>query len=92
MAEQFLKLAVDNNISTLPIGNLLDLGGMARELASRLDAGEFGEVTTVVTLVASADGLSIHSWGHAPSGYELMGMFECAKLQCFAADADSLDG
>jgi hypothetical protein len=53
-----------------------------------LRAGEFGNVSTVVTLIAGPDGLSIHSWGDAPSGYEMMGIFECAKLQCFAADAD----
>jgi hypothetical protein len=91
MAEQFLRLAVDNNVETLPIGNLMDIGGMARELGKRLDAGEFGNVMTVVTLVASENGLSIHSWGQAPNGYELMGIFETAKLQCFAADADLSD-
>jgi hypothetical protein len=82
-----LRLAVDN-VSELPIGNLMDLGAMARELGKRLDAGEFGNVMTVVTLVAGNEGLSIHSWGEAPNGYELMGIFETAKLQCFAADAD----
>jgi hypothetical protein len=78
----------DSNVETLPIGNLRDLGGMAEELGERLRAGEFGNVSTVVTLIAGPDGLSIHSWGDAPSGYEMMGIFECAKLQCFAADAD----
>lgn len=80
-----LRLVADN-VETLPIGNLMDLGGMARELGKRFDAGEFGDVATVVTLVAGAEGLSIHSWGDAPNGYELMGIFECAKLQCFASD------
>jgi hypothetical protein len=86
-----IRLAVDNGVATLPIGNLMDVGGMARELGKRLDDGEFGEVTTVVTLIATDSGLSIHSWGQAPNGYELMGIFECAKLQCFAADADGCE-
>lgn len=82
---------VASNVATLPIGNLMDMGGMARELGRRLDEGQFGKVMTVVTLVAGEDGLSIHSWGEAPNGYELMGIFETAKLQCFAADAGDDD-
>lgn len=83
-----LKLVHDaENVETLTIGNLMDLGGMARELGRRLDANEFGPVTTIVTLIATPDGIAVHSWGENPSGYGLMGMFECAKLQCFAADA-----
>jgi hypothetical protein len=90
MAE--LHLAVDNNnVSQLPIGNLMDMGAMARELGRRIDSGEFGNALMIVTLVASENGLAIHSWGEAPSGYELMGIFETAKLQCFAADADLSD-
>jgi hypothetical protein len=57
-------------------------------LDARLRAGEFGNVSTVVTLIAGPEGLSNSLMGRAPSGYEMMGMFECAKLQCFAADAD----
>jgi hypothetical protein len=93
MADPILRLAVDNNVETLPVGNLMDLGGMARDLGRRLDDGEYGNVTSIVTLVASDAGLAIHCWGENPSGYELMGIFEAAKLQAFAAaDADNDDG
>lgn len=79
-----LRLAVDNSVSTLPVANLKDLGGMARDLGKALDNNEFGNVVTLVTLIVTDDGLSIHSFGECPSGYELMSMFETAKLQCFA--------
>lgn len=79
-----LKLVHDANVATIPIANLNDLGGMARDLGERLDGNEFGDVVTIVTLIVTEDGLSIHSFGECPSGYELMGMFETAKLQCFA--------
>lgn len=78
---------VSDNVEQIPISHMMDLGGMARSLGDRLDSKEFGNVCSVVTLIAAEDGLSIHSWGQAPNGYELMGIFEAAKLQCFAADA-----
>lgn len=87
-----LKLVHDaSNVEELPIDNLMDLGGVARKLGQRLDEGAFGDVITVVTLICTADGLAIHSWGENPSGYELMGMFESAKLQVFAEDAITIE-
>jgi hypothetical protein len=53
----------DSNVETLPIGNLRDLGGMA-ELSLDSACGQASSATsTVVTLIAGPDGLSIHSWG-----------------------------
>jgi hypothetical protein len=86
-----LHLAVDNNVATLPIHNLMDLGDTARELGRRLDAGEYGNVLSVIALIATEDGLNTFTFGHARNGYELMGIFEAAKLQCFASDASEID-
>jgi hypothetical protein len=81
-----LKLVHDaENIERLNVGNLMDLGETARELGRRLDDGEYGNVISVVSLIATEDGLATFTWGAPRNGYELMGIFECAKLQCFAS-------
>jgi hypothetical protein len=81
-----LKLISDNTVE-LPVGNLMDIGGMARRFADDLDATEYGEVERTVVIVQRTDGsLSILGWGENSSAYELMGLFEAAKLRVFADD------
>ena len=82
-----IELAVDNtNVETLPVGNLQDIGGMLRKLADDLDASAHGDVISVVSIVVRPDGLSIFGFGDNCSAYEMMGMFEAAKLRVFADD------
>ena len=84
-----VSLIVDNdsNVADLPIGNVRDLAGMLRLLADDLDAGIHGEIISLVSLLVRADGIGIMTYGENCSSYELMGMFESAKLRVFADDA-----
>lgn len=79
-----LKLVVPDNVAELPVGNLMDIAGMARRFADHLDAGEYGEVTRAVVIVETSDALTLLGWGENTTAYELMGMFEAAKLRAFS--------
>ena len=82
-----LKLVADNTVE-LPVGNLMDIGGMARRFADDMDAKQYGDVFRTVVVVQREDGaLHILGWGENTSSYELMGLFESAKLRVFADDA-----
>jgi hypothetical protein len=81
-----LKL-VSDNVSELPVDNLMDIGDMARRFADDIDAGEYGEVVRTVTVIECDRGLVILGWSENTTSYELMGLFEAAKLRVFADDA-----
>jgi hypothetical protein len=82
------ELRLVSNVETIPVGNLMDIGGMARRFAEDTDKGEYGEVERTVVVVQRTDGsLVILGWGENSSAYELMGLFEAAKLRVFADDA-----
>ena len=82
-----MKLVIDNtNVETIPISNLMDIGGCARRFADDVDAGKHGDVTSVTILIETATGLHRESWGEMPTGYELMGILEAAKLAVFTDD------
>jgi hypothetical protein len=82
-----MKLIVDNtNVEQLPIRNLADIAGMARGFGDDMDAGRWGTVDRVICLVENEDGIRILGWGNNTTAYELMGMFEAAKLKVFAED------
>ena len=81
-----MKLVVDN-VTELPVGNLMDVGGMARRFAEDIDAGAYGEVLRTIVVVHRDDNsLAILGWGENTSAMELMGLFEAAKLRVFADD------
>jgi hypothetical protein len=81
-----VKLVIDNeNITELPVRNLNDVPQMARGFADDIDAGEWGEICRAVVIAQGEDGsLTILGWGENTTAYELMGLFEAAKLQAFA--------
>lgn len=83
-----VKLVVDNeNVSELPIRNLSDIANMARGFADDLEAGEHGDLERAVLIIQHEDGtLTTFGWGENTSPYELMGIFEAAKLRVFADD------
>ena len=81
-----LKLVSDNTVE-LPVGNLMDIAGMARRFADDLESGNYGDVLRSVLVVESDYGLTLLGWGENTSAYELMGLFEAAKLRVFADDA-----
>jgi hypothetical protein len=83
-----MKLVVDNdsNVEPIPIGNLMDIAGEARRFADEVESGSLGDVVSVTLLIESSDGLSRHTWGEVPSGYELIGMLETVKMAIIADD------
>ena len=82
-----IELAVDNtNVEHLPPRGLQDIGDLARGLGDEFDEGKWADVSAVVTIVVTADGMVVLPWGEAVNGYELMGIFEAAKLRVFADD------
>ena len=84
-----MKLVVDNtNVETIPVENINDIAAMARKFADEIEAGEHGDVTSVTVLIETAGSLHRESWGEMPSGYELMGLLEAAKLAVFSEDDD----
>jgi hypothetical protein len=91
MGEPTLRLAVDN-VSELPVGNLRDIPAELRELANTVERGEAGDVESCIFLVVREGGISIYVRGESCSAYELMGLFEAAKLRVFADDAVEDDG
>jgi hypothetical protein len=81
-----LKL-VSDNVEQLQVYNFQDLAACARRFADQLEAGEQGNPFRIILLSQSDDGLAISGWGESFSAYELMGLFEAAKLRVFADDA-----
>lgn len=82
-----LRIVSDNtNVEHLPIRNLADIAGMARGFADDVDIDRWGKVDRVICLVENEKGIHILGWGENTTAYELMGMFEAAKLRVFAED------
>lgn len=79
------RLAVDN-VTPLPVTNLMDLAANVRLLADTIENGKH-ETRSLIIVSVGAGGLSIYVKGENCSPYELMGLFEAAKLQVFADDA-----
>jgi hypothetical protein len=80
-----LRVVSDNTLP-LPIGNLMDIAGMARRFADQIDAGEYGDVIRAVVVLETPEALTTIGWGENTTAYELMGIFEAAKLRVFADD------
>lgn len=75
-----MKLVVDNsNIETIPVGNLMDIAGMARRFADDADNGKLGELVSVTLLIETDTGMMRETWGEIPTRFELIGMLEVVK-------------
>jgi hypothetical protein len=81
-----LKLVADNTVE-LPIVNVADVAANLRLLADTIERGDLTDIRSCVFVLVTEDGLSIHVKGENCSPYELMGIFESAKLRVFAEDA-----
>ncbi len=80
-----LKIAVDNtNVTEFPHCNLMDIAAMSRRFADNIDAGEWPDMSRAVLLVEFGGSLAVLPWGESTTPYELMGLFEAAKLRVFA--------
>ena len=80
-----LKLVSDNTVE-LPIINVADIPANLRLLADSIERGDVEGVRSCIFVMVRDDGLSIHVKGENCSSYELMGLFESAKLRVFADD------
>lgn len=79
-----LKLVADNAEPGTPdYGNI---PAMLRQYANEIEAGRYGEVLSTLLVVERTDGLAILGCGSEPTPYEMMGLFEAAKLRVFADD------
>ena len=81
-----LKLVADNTVE-LPVTNIADIPANLRLLADSIERGEQGGLVSCIFVLVHDSGLSIHVKGESCSSYELMGLFESAKLRVFADDA-----
>jgi hypothetical protein len=79
-----LKLVADNTVTELPIVNVADIAANLRLLADTIERGDLTNLRSCVFVLVTDDGLSIHVKGENCSSYELMGLFEAAKLRVFA--------
>jgi hypothetical protein len=77
-----LKVVSDNTVE-LPVRNLMDIPSMARGFAEDLESNEYGEVTRVIVVMDSPDGLRTLGWGESVSTYEAIGILEAAKITSF---------
>jgi hypothetical protein len=84
-AGQAVTLRLVDNVAELPVGNLMDIAGMARRFASDVDNGEWPDIHRAIVIVQGEDGtLTIVGWGENSTAFEMMGICEAAKLQAFA--------
>ena len=82
-----LKLAHDADaVIALDVYNFQDIAGCARRFADQLERGEQGEPKRVILVLEHEDGIALVSWGENPTGYELLGILEAAKIRAYDAN------
>jgi hypothetical protein len=79
-----LRLVSDNPDPTGP--DYSDIPAMLRQYAAEIETGQYGELISVVLLLERDKDLLTIGCGEDRSPYELMGLFEAAKLRVFADD------
>lgn len=72
------RLAVDN-VTVLPVANLMDIAGMARKFADDIEAGRYGEPTRAIVILDCGNAMHQFGWGESLSMYEALGILEAAK-------------
>lgn len=77
----------DSNVVELGTVNYADIPNCLRTLATEIEEGLHGEAFRLIGLMERDDGLAIIRLGEITTAYELMGLFEAAKLRVFADDA-----
>jgi hypothetical protein len=82
---------VSDNVTELPIGNVQDIPEMLRLLADDIEEGQWGDVATLIGVMVGPEGVAHVTYGEAGSIYDLMGIFETAKMQVFADHANDDD-
>jgi hypothetical protein len=81
-----LKLAHDSaNVEKLEVYNFQDIAGCARRFADQLEAGMHGEPNRVLMVIETDEGIGLAIWGENASGFEMMGILDCAKTRAYEA-------
>jgi len=82
-----VKLVHDaDNLVSLDVYNFQDIAGCARRFAEQLEAGSQGDVTRVIAVIETPEGITLGMWGDETNGYELVGILEAAKLHAYDAN------
>ena len=84
-----LRLVSDNADPTGP--DYANIVAMLRQYANEIEAGQYGEPIRAIMVMQLEDELLTLGCGEEPTAYELMGMFEAAKLRVFADDLNDCD-
>lgn len=79
-----LRVVSDNEEITGP--DYANIPEMLRQYANEIDAGQYGEVFRGIVVLELDDSLVTLGCGEDSTPYELMGIFEAAKLRVFADD------
>jgi hypothetical protein len=82
-----LKLVHDSNVVELDTPNYGDVPACLRRLADEIEQAIHADVFRAVVVLQTDEALSLATLGESSSAYELMGLFEAAKLRVFADDA-----
>lgn len=56
-----------------------DMASVIRKFADEIEAGEFGEVETIMFLIDTPDQLRVHTIGFCPSPHHEIGLLDAAK-------------
>jgi hypothetical protein len=81
-----MTLRLVENVSELPITNIADIPANLRLLADTIEDGADPDLRSCIFIMVRDNSLTIHVKGEDCSAYELMGLFEAAKLRVFADD------
>ncbi len=76
-----LRLVSDNETPGTP--DYANIAQMLRQYANEIEAGQYGELDCAI-LVMQGEDIMVLGCGEDPTAFELMGLFEAAKLQAFA--------
>ncbi len=77
-----LRLVSDNEKPTPDF--IKKIAEQARAFADELEAGTHGNVIRIVLAIEFEGGLDVEGWGDHRSPFEMMGLFDAAKMMTFA--------
>lgn len=77
---------VSDNVSELPVSNVMDVGAMARKFADEVEAGVYGEVRRCLVVIDCTDSMHQVQWGESVSMFEALGIFEAAKIVSYQSN------
>jgi hypothetical protein len=77
-----LRLVADNPEPGLP--DYRNIAEMLRQYANEIEAGQYGDIVSALLVLETPTKPITLGCGEEPTPYEVMGIFEAAKLHAFA--------